>query len=436
MAPTKPTLSRSRAELDRPLARRIGVRIREERLKAGLTQAGLADGRYTKAYISALENGLVKPSMAALNFLADRLGIPATRFLEDHGPAWTRLEADLRLAAGEWQAAADGYADLLDADPSPTFRPELLRGLAEALCRLERPQEALRAAAEARTTFIALDRRADAALAAYWESFALYELEQGDEAKLVLQRVLDEVAAGLEVEPDLTVRALIALAMNESRDDEPERALAHLERARSLVPLLDSRRRATFLFSLALNYRELGDLEGAMTSGTQALAQFRAASAGYEVAALENELALVHLGLGNVGRAREHAKSARDGFERLDNERYLAHVTDTESQIALAAGHPDEALERGAEAIRLADATGNRKARLSACLSIARARRAAGDLAGASQILEEAAESARAIGRRAQLQAVLGEWADVRAELGDLEGAYRLSREALSAGRG
>ncbi len=435
MQTVKPPRPPSRADLDRPLARRIGARIRAERLKAGLTQAGLADGRYTKAYISALENGLVKPSMAALNYLAERLDIPATRFLEDHGPAWTRLEADLRLAAGEWQAAADGYAELLEADPGPTLRPELLRGLAEALCRLDRPNDALRAAAEAGTAFIALDRRADAALTGYWESFALYEIEQGDEAKLILQRILDEIAAGLEVEPDLTVRILIALAMNETRDDEPERALAHLERARSLVPLLDGRRRATFLFSLALSYRELGDFEGAMTSGTQALAQFRAASAAFEVAALENELALVHLGLGNVARARAHAKSAREGFERLDNDRSLAHVTDTEAQIALADGHPDEALERGAEAVRLADATGNRKARLSACLSIARARRAAGDLAGASQTLQEAADSARAIGRRAQLQAVLGEWADVRAELGDLEGAYRLSREALSAGR-
>ena len=80
--------------------------------------------------------------------------------------------------------------------------PELLRGLAEALCRLDRPNDALRAAAEAETAFIALDRRADAALAAYWASFALYELEQGDEAKLILQRILDEIAAGLKVEPD------------------------------------------------------------------------------------------------------------------------------------------------------------------------------------------------------------------------------------------
>ena len=34
----------------------------------------LAGDRYTKAYVSALETGHSKPSMAALNFFADRLG--------------------------------------------------------------------------------------------------------------------------------------------------------------------------------------------------------------------------------------------------------------------------------------------------------------------------------------------------------------------------
>jgi len=203
-----------------------------------------------------------------------------------------------------------------------------------------------------------------------------------------------------------------------------------------MVPQLETRRRAIFLFSLALNYRERGDLEAAMTSGTQALAQFQASSADYEVAALENELSLVYLGLGNLSRARTHSHAARIGFERLDNQRYLAHVAETEAQIALADGHPDVAIERASEAIRLADATGNRKAHLSASLSIARAQRASGDLAAASETLAEAAETARSIRRRAQLQAVLGEWAEVKAELGDLGGAYELSREALAAGRG
>ena len=55
------------------VARRVGERIRQARTRVGLTQAQLAKGRYTAAYISALERGLAKPSMAALTFLSERL---------------------------------------------------------------------------------------------------------------------------------------------------------------------------------------------------------------------------------------------------------------------------------------------------------------------------------------------------------------------------
>ena len=51
--------------MDRGIAQRIGRRIRSARTSAGLTQSQLAGDRYTKAYVSALENALVKPSMAA-----------------------------------------------------------------------------------------------------------------------------------------------------------------------------------------------------------------------------------------------------------------------------------------------------------------------------------------------------------------------------------
>src|SRR5688500_9909892 len=106
----------SHAEADRPLAVRIGARLRRARTQASLTQAQLAEGRYTKAYVSALEHGLVKPSMAALNFFADRLQIPIERLLSDGEARWTRLEADIHLAAGDSQTAVDAFTELLDAD--------------------------------------------------------------------------------------------------------------------------------------------------------------------------------------------------------------------------------------------------------------------------------------------------------------------------------
>src|SRR6059058_5746521 len=97
---------------DRPLATAIGGRLKQARLAAGLTQQALAGDRYTKAYISALENGLAKPSMAALNYLAPRLGMSASAVIADQDPAWGRLEADIALAAGRWRDAADAYTTM------------------------------------------------------------------------------------------------------------------------------------------------------------------------------------------------------------------------------------------------------------------------------------------------------------------------------------
>ena len=131
------------------LAKRIGSRIREARLRAGLTQQQLAGDRYTKAYISALETGIARPSMVALSYLSERLHLSASHFLDTQSPAWSRLETDLRLAGGEWQAAAEGYEQLLSTPADEQTRAELLRGRAEALARLDRGKEAVAAAAEA-----------------------------------------------------------------------------------------------------------------------------------------------------------------------------------------------------------------------------------------------------------------------------------------------
>lgn len=429
------TERRSHVQADRPLAQRIGSRLRGARIQASLTQAQLAEGRYTKAYVSALENGLVKPSMAALNFFAGRLQIPIEQLLSDREHAWTRLEADLRLAAGDWQEAVDAYASLLEENPSDAVRAELLLGLAEGAYRLGLGNETVRAASDAAVLFAAQKRESLAAWATYWQASGLYELEQGRQAAELLTRLLDKIAAGLVVEPDLPVRALIALAVVASRDDEPERALGYLELARSRVAELDERRHAAFLFSLALSYRELGDHEAAIATGTQSLARFRAADSAFDAASLQNELALVYIALGNLTAARQHATEARDYFSRHHDKRWLAHVTETEGQIALSAGSIPDALRLATEAIRLAEEADDKKAIVAALLLQARVQRASDNLGAAAETLERASSLAEAYGRRAQQQQILGEWSDVTAALGDMAKAYALSRRALDAGR-
>ncbi len=427
---TVTTPRRSLAQEDRPVARAIGQRIRAARLRAGMTQREVAGDRYTKAYISALENGLIKPSIAALNFLAGRLGTTSAALLTDPEAGWQRLEADVRLAAGDWQAAADGYRALLDAEPDPRSRAEELLGLAEALARLERPRESLASASEAAALFDRLGERSSHAYARYWISSAHQVLGNVDEATQLLQVILGEIRDGLGVAPDFEVRVLISLAMNDAQAGQPDRALAHLTEARARVDELDDRRRATFYWALARGYREAGDMEAAVRAGRQSLALYQSIEGRDVIASLANELALVHLALGQLGRAREHAGAARAAFEQSGDQRWLAHVIETEAQIELAAGNAEAALERAAEAIRVAKKAKNRRALLSGHLTSARAARQLGRSADAHESFRAAAELARRDGDMKRRE-VLSEWGDLYAEEGDVARAYELAREAL-----
>ena len=415
------------------LSLRVGARIREARARAGLTQQQVAGERYTKAYVSALENGLVKPSVTALDYLAGRLATTSAWLLGSgsEAPAWTRLEADLELAAGNWQKAADAYAELLDGQADRVARAEILRGQAEALARLDRGSEAVKAAAEAVELFEATGREVDAALASYWLSAGLFYQDNLAEAKAILTAVLGKVRAGLRVEPDFKLRLLMAISSNESREGNHALALSYLEEVRALAETLDDRRRAAFMFDLAYSYCESGDFEAAIRAGHASLALYAASDTAIEMAKVENEMALAYLGAGNLRRAAELVTAAHARFAQIGDDRLLAHVLETEARIAAAREQWADALRLSAESLALAKKSHNEAAQAEALLTTAQAYIALGDLAAAESTFAEAAEVARRTSRKALIRRVLTEWADLRAAAGDHETAFALTREAL-----
>jgi transcriptional regulator with XRE-family HTH domain len=416
------------------LAKAIGSRLKAARLRAGLTQQQLAEGRYTKAYVSALENGLVKPSMAALTYFAERLSVAPSTLMSDDAPQWSRLEADLLLAAGRWQEAADASVTLLAAETDRGLRAEILLGQAEALVRLDHAAEASAAAGEAADSFRALGREADLRRAEYWLAGAQHAQENPAEARALLDGVLAAIRGGLEIEPDFHLRVLMARSTIEAREGDHAKALAYLEEVRSLQDGLDPRRRATFLCDLAYSYRQTGDIEAAIRTGYQSLALFAGMQAEGEMAGLENDLALSFLEVANLGRARELATSAHARFERLGDERMLAHVTDTEARVELASGDIERARLLARQALDLGMRTDNLKAQIDALLTQAKTAIATNDQQEARGCYERAAAIARSAERPWRLREVLGEWADLLASLGEHREAYELSREALRAG--
>jgi len=426
MPRTRATTTR-RPQVENP----VGSRLRAARHKAGLTQRQLAGDRYTAAYISALELGLVRPSWAALTYLSGRLGLAMHDLVHEAQPGWDRLAPDLQLAAGDFQAAADGYTRLLQ-DASGTDAAMIRSGRAEALARLGRARDALPDAAAAYEELTHAHQPVEAAYAGYWLAYAHHQLNNTDEARALLHQLLAEVRGGLMVQADFKLRLLLALAILESWDGHDDRALTLLEEGRALTGEMDDLRRATFLFSLANSYSETGDLEAALRAGNAALPLFEAANAERDATGLRNTLALTYLQLGNAARATELAAEARQMSARRSDEASLAFVAETEAQIALALGDHATVRERVAEALELARASQNTHTESSALLTLARSQRQTNDRA-AEDTYRQAAELLRKVGPRPRLAAVLREWSDLLVSEQRHPEAVDLLQEALSS---
>ena len=121
---------RSRVRRPAPVSealQQIGERIRQARTAAGLSQAQLGAPHFTRAYVSAIELGKVRPAMKSLDFLAEKLGKPTSYFMEDAEADRRRQERNAMVARGN-QLISEGKA----AEAVEIFLP-LLTGASSPL---------------------------------------------------------------------------------------------------------------------------------------------------------------------------------------------------------------------------------------------------------------------------------------------------------------
>jgi transcriptional regulator with XRE-family HTH domain len=414
------------------LKSRLGERLRAARKRTGMLQRELAGDQYTTAYVSAIEKGIAQPTIAAVTYFAERLGIDASDLIGGGQRNWSRLEADLHLAAGRWSEALDAYEALLVGLVDRGHRAEVLRGKAEALCRLNRGADAIRPAIQAAGDFAALGRAGDAMEAKYWLAYGQFQAENLTEARSVAEALLSDARSSKEAPSDLQPRILIALSHIEAWRGEHRQALAYLEEARASLATMDARRRASFLASLAVSYRDAGDMEGAIRAGAESLAFFTAANEAAHVASLENNLALAHLRLGQLGRARKYVADARSQATELNDQRLLAHVAESEAQIAIAADDLARAAALLDEAQQLALASDNRAGLLGIALTRARLNRRQRGAEAALDSYATAAKLAQSEAPPSKRREILREFADVALEAGQQERAIALYREGLA----
>src|SRR4051812_24112280 len=131
---------------------RLGERLRQLRVSAGLTQSDLAGERFSKEYVSQIERGKTRPTRETIEWLAARLGVDPG-FLangvstDERGRLEGALSrAEALLEAGRNEEARDEFESMTPAVRAtglPELEVRVLSGDARAKMRLGELRPAL-----------------------------------------------------------------------------------------------------------------------------------------------------------------------------------------------------------------------------------------------------------------------------------------------------
>src|SRR5437868_15390699 len=89
---------------------RLGERVRQLRVAAGLTQTDLAGDRFSKEYVSQIERGKTRPTRETIEWLAVKLGVDPG-FLERGVSADERRRVDTLLARADALTESHSYEE-------------------------------------------------------------------------------------------------------------------------------------------------------------------------------------------------------------------------------------------------------------------------------------------------------------------------------------
>lgn len=122
---------------------RVGRRLRELRLAAGMTQAELAGRRFSHAYVSVLEAGRREPSRAAVEYFAQRLGVAVEELWSEQGASWAlQMAEDLRAEGLHSESRDLLVKTLANLERDRELDARVLVVLHRELARIDRHQDA------------------------------------------------------------------------------------------------------------------------------------------------------------------------------------------------------------------------------------------------------------------------------------------------------
>ncbi len=335
------------------------------RRAAGLTQADLAQGRFTKEYVSQIERGRTRPTRETVEWLAARLGVDYE--LLEHG--WSREDAqriDTALSEGERLLDGGRYADALQAFATarqargfsgqpPQQRLRLLRGEAWAHIRAGELDAALNLLDEAGRLVVmpGFDETDRAEIVFLVGVVRCSESKLADAIVLLDQALVLAESSGL---PSDQLRSDIFQWRARCHRLNRDWAAAHedAERALELAAASDDTLRiADALFQASMGAQRDGRYVLARSHAERALELYEQLGDRATVGRLLNNLAGLNHLLGHSERAVELLREAFDIFMELDLGVEAGYACSSLAEVLVEEGAHDEAEELAHRALSL-----------------------------------------------------------------------------------
>jgi tetratricopeptide (TPR) repeat protein len=426
--------------------KKLGERLREARTAAGLSQAQLGAPYFTRAHVSAIELGKIRPAMRSLEHMAKKLDKPASYFLDD---------ADVERARGERELEIGSIAGLLTFASAPealrraeklmdggglsvrdTCRVRLQAG--SALNLLHRGSEAIKSLTVAQRLAGELGDEPIARTADYQLAVATRIAGNPRGAREMLEGLLRRIETAKPPDQLLRLRVLITLGGCAQDMGEPQAATTYYHQALEWSSEIGDLARIAFIHQgLGNAYRALGDHDGAAGHYQKALASAELGSDLVGVLIMRNALAVIAADAGRIDAAYEHVARAIEIARVSGPAAYLAHCYATRAEVALKAkdlllarSSAEAAIaavqERGADADR---------AVAGASLVLAELDLRQGDSAKAERRMREVAATYKAVDAKAELGDVLMRLSRAAKKRGDLRAAERYASQAYAVSK-
>ena len=419
----------------------MGERVRQLRIARGLTQTKLGSGRFSKEYVSQIERGRVRPNEAALEWLAERLGV-SRRFLESglsssehEQTAGLISNAEAAVAAREFEEA---IAKLWRADELGTVEdPDLeLRALltgAEARAELGRIEEALSILEAARdlvdgNSFTDVDR----ANVLFHIGQCRYRLSSIPTAVALFTEALDLIRRSDVIDDRLRSRILRWRSRCYRRQSDWEAARADIEDALELSERLgDGAALAHGYFQASIVAERRGQWVLARSYAEHAKALYEEQEDRLNVGRLLNNLGGLTFLLGDPERAAEYLKEAFTVALEVGSNPDAAQAVSSLAQVHLKTGSLDLAEDHARQAlVLLEDRVDYLDEQGNAQLVLGRALLEQGRFDESELALAEAEAAFDQLSSRSHRAAVWTAQAELSVRLGDKDKALDLYRRA------